>query len=64
MSRVWQEVWECPRCGVQMAMGDRVDVASVSLGAPPLCDFGHGATEMEQKLAAAMPFTPDEVEDV
>jgi hypothetical protein len=54
MSGDWQLVFECPQCGTQIAMGD--EGGPEVTGKPPICEYGHTKTEMEQKLPAA--FTP------
>ena len=57
----WQQVWECPRCGVQFAMGVDLPDAPKATVSRPNCSMGHAPVEMEQKLARAMPFGPGEV---
>jgi ribosomal protein L37AE/L43A len=55
----WQEVWECPKCGAQVALGEKDAAARVSFTEPPYCALGHERTEMEQKFTEAMPFGPE-----
>lgn len=59
----WQQVWECPRCGQQIAAGavdPRVPVALSEV----YCGMGHERVEMEQKLVQAFDGpTPGEVND-
>lgn len=55
----WQQVWECPKCGTQIAGGLRgpretpVDLSNLK------CSMGHKPTEMEQKLVRAMEVKPE-----
>lgn len=53
----WHEVWECPRCGAQFAIGHGTAV----LSGPMKCSsFGHEPVECEQKLVQAFPLTERE----
>jgi hypothetical protein len=52
------EIWECPTCGTQFAIGRGTAV----LGAPLKCNsYGHEPVECEQKLVQAFPFTAKEL---
>lgn len=55
----WSTVWECPSCGSQIAMGEK-GVIEVTMTKVPRCTLGHAPTEMEQKLAPAMPLTVED----
>ena len=57
----WQQVVECPKCGWQVAMGvDRPGEPKVTLSSM-FCSMGHERTEMEQKLAPAVPIRAKDV---
>ena len=47
------QVWECPKCGTQFAMGDPARLH------PPTCQMGHAPTEMEQKKPEAFGKAPE-----
>lgn len=51
MSAVYQLVFECPVCGMQMAAGT-VDGPRIDMR-PPTCHLMHAAVEMEQKSPEA-----------
>lgn len=40
-------VWECPECAAQLAQFEGV------VWEPPVCSYGHGTVEMEQRLACS-----------
>jgi hypothetical protein len=55
----WQEVWECPECGSQIAAGERGADYAIRFK-PPTCRLAHSPREMEQKLSEAMPLRPED----
>jgi ribosomal protein L37AE/L43A len=57
----WQEVWECPKCGQQIAGGEHSAGAGTIRFNNLRCSNGHAPTEMEQKLSQAMPFQPEDL---
>lgn len=58
----WQEVWECPHCGQQVAAGVRSPDAPTVTLSKMKCGMGHAPVEMEQRLPRSMPFGPDAIQ--
>ena len=56
----WHEVWECPRCGTQFAIGHGTAVLAHAV---TCSSYGHEPGECEQKLAQAFPITEQEAFD-
>jgi hypothetical protein len=56
----WDQVWECPRCGQQMAMGGEAGTV-VQATSPWTCAMGHPEVEMEQRLSSAIEVQPEDL---